>query len=204
MSHTLHRRGSKESLMEDFPMLAMGAQNVNRDGCAPKLAKVLEIMMKHNPVSYGSPPNNKFNSDADTIFKNIKDTSVMHAVYKTEDDVIAALKELREADLGISIVVSGLFEQAHQCCKQAGLKPHTVNTSLGIYGCTEKLPDEQILEIHTMCGHGMVPYNLIYDMIDRIKAGKMTCRQAAEKMGSGCICGIFNVDRAEKLLEKFL
>ncbi|MPN36157.1 hypothetical protein SDC9_183664 [bioreactor metagenome] len=102
------------------------------------------------------------------------------------------------------MIVSGLFDEVHQCCKQAGLKPHTVNTSLGIYGCTEKLPEEGILEIHTMFGHGMVPYNLIKDMIDQIKAGKTTCREAAEKMGKGCICGIFNIERAQKLLQDLL
>ena len=34
-----------------------------------------------------------------------------HAVFRSTDDVIGLLRELREKDLGVSIVVSGLFDR---------------------------------------------------------------------------------------------
>ena len=79
---------------------------------------------------------------------------------------------------------------------------HTVEHSLGIHGNTEKLPDEGILEITTMCGHALVSASLVTHLADQIKSGDMDYKAASTELSRGCACGIFNPYRAEKLLEK--
>lgn len=207
MSHTLHRTGSVEDLKNDFPMLALGAKDMNREGCAPKLQKILEIFTKFDTANCGiigfsekvTPENLE---EAKPI---LTDTGVVHAVFKSEEDVSACLKMIKDADLGISVTVSGLFDDVHECCHKADLTPHTVNTSLGVWGNTEeKMPkDERISRVSSMCGHGMIPFSLVEFVAEKIKAGKMTPEQAAMKIMPQCSCHIFNPERAARILASF-
>lgn len=204
MSHTLHRSGSEESLRHDFTILAMGAKGYNREGCASKLLKVGEIFLKHNPVNIGIlGMDGQLTADRlKEAEKTVLDNALTHAVFSNSSDLVECLKELREADLGISIVVSGLFDEVHQCCYKAGIEPHTVNLSLGIWGnIDENLPaDQRIIDISTMCGHGMIPFTLVEDMVKRVKAGRLTPEQAAAKMAPQCHCHVFNTERASRII----
>jgi hypothetical protein len=114
--------------------------------------------------------------------------------------VTEVLKELKEADLGLPAVVSDIFENVERCFEKVGLKHHTANLSLGIWGNTEKLPSDDILEVITMCGHAMVSANLVKTMVEEIKAGRKTPEEAAKVLASQCACGVFNPARAAKLL----
>lgn len=207
MSHTLHRTGTEESLQNDFPMLALGAKDFNREGCAPKLVQILEIFTKLDTANAGIiGMSEKVTADnLEEAKKLITDNAVVHAVFKSEEEVVKALKMIRDADLGISVTVSGLFGKVHACCKEAGLTPNTVNTSLGVWGNTEeKLPkDSRITEVSSMCGHGMVPFPLVESVAQKIKAGKMTPEQAAAKLFKQCSCHIFNPERAARILAGF-
>ena len=60
-----------------------------------------------------------------------------------------------------------------------------------------------MLEFITMCGHGMISKNLVIDNIEAVRAGRKKIHDAAVAIAQPCVCGIFNVDRAEKLLKKF-
>jgi hypothetical protein len=84
------------------------------------------------------------------------------------------------------------------------VKRHTCETSLGIWGKTERLPDEDILRFTTMCGHGQVPFNLVKKMIAEVKEGRLTVGEAAEEMAKPCQCGVFNPKRAAAMLEEIL
>jgi hypothetical protein len=112
------------------------------------------------------------------------------------------LKALKTEDLGLSVVVSGLFDNVQACCKQAGIEGHTVNQSLGRWGRTDRLPPDDILEINTMCGHGMVTVDLIEKIAKEVKEGSLLPEEGAENLFRPCMCGIFNPYRAAKLLRK--
>ena len=88
-------------------------------------------------------------------------------------------------------------------CQKLDIYPNAVNYSLGIHGATEKLPPEELLEIITMCGHGMISKDLVSKAIEEVKSGRKTPYEAAVMVSQPCVCGIFNVSRAEKLLEKY-
>ena len=95
-------------------------------------------------------------------------------------------------------------EQREQLCGEIGLKPHTVEHSLGIHGNTDRLPEENVLEISTMCGHSLVSPYLIHHMVEQIKGGSLTYEDAANELSRGCACGIFNSYRAGKLMKKIV
>jgi len=203
MTHTLHRRGTQDDLNDDYVVFAIAAQTVNAKGSSPKFKDFAEIVLKYNPVSFGDmKTGNKFNISIDKIHSEYRDNSIVHAVFKDEEIVAKVLKELKESDLGPSIVVSGLVQQTAECCQKAGIKPHTVEHSLGIHGKMELLPEEGVLEISTMCGHGMVAFSLVEDLAQRVNNGKMTAGDAANELARMCHCGVFNPDRAARIIKR--
>lgn len=202
MTHTLHRVGTVESLEGDYVFLCMPSKDINHVGSGPKLRRFFEIALRHNPVKIGDARlgNQYHQGGVDKILENVEDRAVIQAVFNNEEAVVAMMKDLKEADLGLSVVLSGLADHVHECCSKADLKVHTVNQSLGRWGKTEKLPPQHILEIATMCGHAMVSVNHIQEMIDEVKKGRKTAQEAAEELFKPCMCGIFNTDRAAKLI----
>jgi hypothetical protein len=199
MTHSLHRRGSAESLKEDFVFLFIPAKGINDDGHETKLQEFLRITLKHDPKNIGAITiGNMYSHQVDEIIDGA--TGVAHAVFDNTDAVTSVLKELKEADLGLSTIVSGIFENVDGCLEKAGLKHHTANFSLGIWGNTGKLPGDDVLEVTTMCGHAMVSSNLVLEMVKEVKAGTKTPDQAAKTLAPQCACGIFNPARAAKLL----
>ena len=40
------------------------------------------------------------------------------------------MKELKEKKIGISVVVSGLFDEVFECCQKAGIKPPLIEFAL--------------------------------------------------------------------------
>ena len=135
---------------------------------------------------------------------NLKDGSTSAAVFTDLDTLQKVIAELIEADLGISINVSGLLEGVQECCHKNGIERHSVEQSLGFWGSTDLLPERDVLEINTLCGHGMVSFNLIRKMMEQVRMRKLTPKEAAKIMGKCCECAAFNTTRAEHLLEKVL
>jgi len=201
MTHSLHRQGTKENLSRDYPLVAVAAHGFNDKGAGPKLGKFLEICWRHGPVNLGDMKQGSvFSHDAEKIYKNVSDTTIVECVFDDLGKVEAVLRDLREADIGMPVVVSGLVDSVRECCKKVGLEIHTVAQSLGVWGDTSRLPRKEVLEITTMCGHAMVSANLVEKMIDDIKKGKISAKKAAEKLTKPCECGIFNPTRAAELL----
>jgi hypothetical protein len=205
MTHTLHRKGTSDNLGNDYVVFGITAQTVNAKGSASLFGKFADIVLKYNPVSFGDmKTGNQFGVGVEAINAGYKDNTIVHAVFTDQDTVAQVLKELAEANLGISIVVSGLLEQVGECCHKAGIEPHTVEHSLGIFGRTDLLPETEVLEISTMCGHGMVAFSLVKDLAAKVKKGRMTSAQAAQELARMCHCGVFNPARAEAIINKMV
>jgi hypothetical protein len=204
MTHTLHRQGTMESLERDYVVFAMPSSGLNSQGSKPKLEKVFEILKRYNPVNVGdSKGGSRYSLGGDeAVRKILVENELVHAVYRSREQVIQVLKDLKDEDLGLSVTVSGLMENTHECCHKAGLTPHTIVMSLGIWGRTDLLPEEKIQKVATMCGHGLVSYNLIRELAEEVKAGRLTARKAGEMLAKPCICGVFNPERAAELIEE--
>lgn len=216
MSHTLHRVGTVENLKKDFVFLCMPSKDINHEGSAPKLKRFFELCEKNHCVTIGDCrggnewyQKEKYNLNDNLegrqhMIENVEDRAVITATFNNEEDVVNMLKDLKEEDLGMSIVLSGLVDRSAACAHKAGLEPHTVEHSLGRIGRTDLLPPNEILEIATMCGHSMVSVNFINEMIEKCRKGRCTPEQAAAELFKPCMCGIFNTDRAAMLIRTMI
>lgn len=205
MTHTLHRQGKAEDLKEDFVLLLRTSRWVNHDGSEETMRRIWEVISHHQQdlVNFGNH-NPTWGGGELYDMEALKkaNSRIIHAVFKDREKIKACLKEIKDNDFGISVVISGLCGETEKICSEIGLSPHTVNYSLGIHGKTDCVPQGEVLEIHTLCGHAMVSANLIQHMVKEIDKGKITCKAAAKKLSRMCDCGIFNTYRAEKLLCK--
>jgi hypothetical protein len=204
MTHTLHRVGTEESLSEDYVVLIMPSKDINHEGSGSKMRWFFEMALEAGAIKIGDARlgNEYHQGGVEKVIENVEDRAVVHAVFKQKDSLIKVLAALKEADLGLSVVVSGLFDQVGQCCRNVGLEKHTINQSLGRWGRTDKLPTQEILQLNTMCGHGMVTVGLIEEVIADVKAGRCTPEEGAELLFQPCMCGIFNPFRAARLLRE--
>jgi len=219
MTHSNHRRGSRESLMGDWVVfMAGGGRGVD----PANRAKFTEILLKHNPVGlstsdletrrrfryvkgWDSSKDSGIHKSASLEeVKACKTLSGGSAVFANFEDVRAVIREIVEADLGASVVVSGIFDKVHEALKEAGKDPHTVNMSAETFGRVDLLPEPKVLEITTMCGHHMVSSNLVKYLAEEVKKKRMTAEAAAVEMAKQCTCNFFNVERAKKLLTEYV
>lgn len=205
MSHTLHRRGSMESLAQDYVLFAMSAKGFNSENSRFALQEFLRIVDKHNWVNMGDMKTGGYYLvGKDAILNGVQDTSIVHGVFTSKADLKAAVRELKAADLGVSITISGILENVDGILREEGIDRHTVEVSLGIRGRTDKLPEEELLEVTTMCGHGMVSQTFVKQMLIDIKRGRRTPEEAANYLATPCVCGVFNPRRAQMLLEELV
>lgn len=205
MSHTLHRRGNPETFEKDFIIFSMTAKGFNEKNSKWALKEFLRILHKYNISNTGDmKTGGMYLVDKNEIVENVQDTSIVHAVFTDREEVKAALKELKEADLGVSVIVTGNVEEVNNICNEVGIKRHTVEYSVGIRGNLAKLPEEELLEITTMCGHGMVSHSLVRKMLIDIKKGRISIEDAAKHLSTPCVCGVFNPKRAAMLLSELV
>lgn len=205
MTNTLHRQGKAGNLKKDYVVFMTTAKGINREKSAAQIRQFMRICLKYNPINMGNiKQGNIYQDDVEIekLIAGLGDGAGSTAVFTDLDAVQKVIEELIEADLGISINISGLLEEVQECCGKAGISRHSAEHSLGFWGARERLPEREILEINTLCGHGMVSFNFIRKMIEYVKLRRLTPKKAARIMAKCCECGAFNPSRAEKLLEK--
>lgn len=205
MTHSLHRRGSVESLKHDFVFIARSSIDVNRVGCGPKFQRIRQILHAAGPVNTGlaeTGENMANGLNVERWLDRTSDDTIIASAFSSKERLKQVLRQLKDEDLGISITVSGLIEEVFGMAEELGLKPHTVNLSLGVLGKTELLPPEDTLELTTMCGHALVATELVHKLRAKVAAGTITRKEAARQIAEPCVCGVFNMERAEALLRK--
>ena len=201
MTHTNHRQGTIESLQRDYVVFIYPARGINDEGAGPKAEEFLRLGYSHGPVNAGpSRTGDVFLFDSQRVLDRINRVGSAYAVFDDKDKVTAFVKDLVRADLGVSIIVSGLIDEVGDICREVGIKRHTAQCSLGVWGKTDSLPPGEILDITTMCGHGMISANLVRRMAGEVNRGLLSFEEAASKLARPCSCGIFNPKRAQDLL----
>ena len=207
MTNTLHRRGTASNLKNDYILFCTLAKGVNSKGSGPKIQEFIRICLKYTPVNMGDGYLGNILQDdvgPQKFAADRKDGEGAAAVFTDLETLQKVIEELIQADLGISINVSGLLDEVQSCCRKVGIERHSVEHSLGIWGARDRLPEREILDVNTLCGHGMVSFNLIRKMVEYVKLRRLTPQKAANIMARCCECGAFNPVRAEQLLEKMV
>ncbi len=203
MTNTLHRQGTPESLAGDYVVFLTPAGEINREGCGEKKRRFLRLACAEGPVNLGADGKNLVTGgDPEQMIAAVTDESSVAATFSDPEAVRRLVGLLAREGLGISVNISGLAEAVDGILRSHGIMRHSIEHSLGVLGATDRLPTRQILEITTMCGHGLISHNFARKMIDWVKLGKLTPRQAARYLARPCVCGAFNIERAETLLAK--
>ncbi|OLE73708.1 MAG: hypothetical protein AUG12_04200 [Acidobacteria bacterium 13_1_20CM_2_57_8] len=219
MTNTLHRYGSGESFSDDYIVFAIPARGFNDNGAVEKLRQFLEIARKYKPVNMGDAshgsifrPSKELNPtvhwrrdlsrDFDSVVSSVSCTTTVAAVFDNQDQAVAFIQELKEADLGLSINISTALDKAQQCARRAGVERHSVEYSLGFFGQTDRMADRHTLELSTMCGHGMLSFDFVRKLVEWVKQGRRTPEQASATLARFCSCGVFNPTRACRLFQE--
>ena len=219
MTHTSHRRGDRESLEGDYIILSRMERYPLE--VQEKSRTLVKICAKHNTIGMRifdkdgqsirymkgwekkQDSGTLFSSTLEEILKVAEEpVRFSLAVYTNKEDVKKIIEELKEAELGLGIVVSGLFDEVFDICEKVGTGPHTVNLSAETLGNTALLPEPRVLELLTMCGHDYISRDLTKYLIERVRQGKTTAEEAAIELGKQCICNIFNQVRGADLIRK--
>ena len=203
MTHTNHRTGTRESLSKDYVVFMYAASGFNDKEAGPKLQEFLRLGLKHGSVNAGSARvGNMFTSSPEELVEGVAKMKNVYTVFDDREKAEAFVKDIVKADLGVSVVVSGLFDEVDGLCQAAGIKRHTAQCSLGVWGKTDKLPQAEIMDITTMCGHGLVASNLVRRMAADVRKGLISLEKAAGILAKPCACGIVNPRRVEDLLKQ--
>ena len=219
MTHSLHRFGRYEDLTGDYIVFAMPARGIN-DAEAVEVQKVfLSMALKHHPVNIGDAkrggeftPQAGLNPlvhwrrntepDPQAVVDGVEAPGIVAAVFDDYGRMEEFVRALQAAELGVSINISALADRAEDCCRACGITRHSVEYSLGFQGRTDLLPEKCVLELSTMCGHGTISFGLARKMVDRVRSGRRSPKEAARTLARFCVCSIFNPARAERILEE--
>lgn len=197
MTHTLNRTGLHSGNSgEEIVVLCMVQRKIKEEK-AEAMKLVTRAVLDHGPINFIGAPLGFGEEDVVALSPQ---TGIVTAVFDDADRVSALLAELQRLDLGISVVLSGLFADVRQLCARNDLMEHTFHTSLGVFGKTDRLPEDNVLEITTQCGHSLISPQLVRHLVRKIRKGKTTPAEAAQVLLKPCACGIMNPRRIESIL----
>lgn len=205
MTHSLHRSGDIESQKKDFVWLMYPKKGLNDKNCKDKALEFIAMAEAVGSENWGdvkTGPVLKF--PAAEIKQKLTDKSRIRGVFTKREQVITFLKQAKAKDMGLSVIISGVLSEIIPCCQAAGVTPHSINYSLGVWGKKELLPDETTLAMTTMCGHHMIAPKFVQYVRDQVKAKKLTPEAGALQLATFCYCGIFNQVRCADILRKEL
>lgn len=218
MTNTLHRYGNAESFRDDYVIFAIPCKGKNDEGAVERLSSFLRICAGHGPVNLGNSDNGSYRPsrklgpsvhwkrelapDHDGVISGVNGMATVAAVFDSGEKAEACLRELIDADLGLSVNVSTSVEGAGQLAAACGIARHSVEYSLGFTDSHDRLPNGRVLKLSTMCGHGMVSSDMAKKMLDMVTEGRRSPDEAAVTLARFCSCGVYNPTRAKRLLEE--
>ena len=199
MTHTLNRTGlqTDPSSKEYIFLCMIPAADKGQKTC--EMTEICEILIKHKPLNMIGLP---ADLDEAGLIRMAQRSTILTAVFTDRQTIETVVKEIKEKNLGISVVLSGLFDEINTVCRNTGTCEHTHNISLGVFGKTDQLPDEETMEITTQCGHALISSHYVDHIVKQVKKGRMTCEEGMIKLVKPCVCGIANPKRIKASLEK--
>ncbi len=220
MTNTLHRFGKPEDLKDDYVVFTLTCPGINDIGAVQKARDFLRVALKYNPVNLAAEPKNgpvfrpeknlnpfklyargrKETVSPEQVMEEMKPPGRGLVVFDKKQALEGFLKEIKELDLGLSVNVSSLVEDVREMAPRTGVLPHSINYALGFRGNLYHLPDQYVLALTTMCGHGLIASNFAKKMIDMVKEKRLAPEKAARYMAKFCVCGAFNTSRAVRIL----
>ncbi len=203
MTHTLLRTGSIESQRSEICWLVYNTKGVNDQDFVKTALSYIATIEVVGSDNWGDTKNGSImQGPAEKIKEGFTDSSRIRGVFSSKDKAVAFLRDIRKKELGMSVLIAGYLKDIAQICKEEKIKPYACNFSLGVFGKKELMADEKTLSITTMCGHHMIPTKYVQALQDDVDTGRMSADEAAKKLASFCMCGVFNPTRASAILKE--
>ncbi len=143
MTNTLHRFGPADDFKDDYILFAKTTKGKNDIGAVERLRTFLSICAQHQPVNLGDatkggifrPSRNltplshwkrEDRLSLEQVTTEFNERTTVAAVFDTIEALRACLEEVKAADLGLSVNIAAVVEDARACCRQVGITPHAV------------------------------------------------------------------------------
>ncbi len=221
MTNTLHRFQKPDDPKDDYIVFTLTTSGVNDIGATEKGREFLRAALKYNPINIHSGNGPMYRPEKElTPFKlyaggrreTVSPEQMLREIKPPGGSVLVVfdnkhaleefLKEIKKMDLGLSVNVSSLVDDVREMIPRTGVVPHSINYALGFRGSPYRLPDRNVLELTTLCGHGLISNNFARKMINMVKEKRVTPKKAAGYMSTFCACGAFNTTRAVRILRR--
>lgn len=203
MTHSLHRSGTVESMRGDYVWFMYQAKGINDKDIAPKAMEFIATAEAVGSENWGDVKSGSvLEFPVEEIKARVTDRSRLRGVFTRRAQVVKFIEQIKEKDLGLSVVIAGVLDEVLPACKEANVTPHTINYSLGVWGKKELLPSEEVLAVTTMCGHHQISPKLVQKKVEEVRIGRKSPEEAAKELALYCPCGIFNQVRCAKLVEE--
>ena len=203
MTHSLHRSGDIESQKEDYVWFMYQTKGVNDVNIKPKALEFIAVAEAVGSENWGDVKSGpKLRYSIEEIKDKLSDKSRLRGIFTRRQQVVDFLRQIKAKDLGMSVIITGVLSEVIPACEEAGVTPHSINYSLGVWGKKDNLPDDTTLSITTMCGHHMIPPKFVQHVRKRVKKGKITEEEGAKELAEFCYCGIFNHIRCANILKR--
>ncbi len=223
MTNTLHRFQKPDDPKDDYIVFTLTTRGVNDIGATERGREFLRAALKYNPVNINAHSGNgpmfrpekkltpfklyvrgrKETVSPEQMIKEMNPPGGrVLVVFDNKQALEGFLREIKEMDLGLSVNVSSLVDDVREMIPRTGVVPHSINYALGFRGSRYRLPDRSVLELTTLCGHGLISNNFARKMINMVKEKRVTPIKAAGYMSKFCVCGAFNTTRAVRILRR--
>ena len=203
MTHSLHRSGDIEAQKKDFVWFMYQTKGVNDKNIKPSALEFIAAAEECGSENWGdvkTGPISKYS--VEEIKDKITDQSRLRGVFTRRDQVVEFLEIVKSKETGMSVVISGVLSEVLPACKDAGVTPHSINYSLGVWGKKDNLPDDVTLSVTTMCGHHMIPPKFVSHIRNQVEKGRLSAEEGAIKLANFCYCGIFNQVRCSDIIKE--
>ena len=203
MTHSLHRSGDIEAQKKDFVWFMYQTKGVNDKNIKPSALEFIAAAEECGSENWGdvkTGPISKYS--VEEIKDKITDQSRLRGVFTRRDQVVEFLEIVKSKETGMSVVISGVLSEVLPACKDAGVTPHSINYSLGVWGKKDNLPDDVTLSVTTMCGHHMIPPKFVNHIRNQVEKGRLSAEEGAIKLANFCYCGIFNQVRCSDIIKE--
>ena len=213
MTTVLHRSPKIDHLKKDYAIKNKAKKGIDdvdektKQHTIDISRKIVQIIYDHHPVNMGqgrlgSLAQGRSIEDILDGLKNIGGLSA--SIFDNRGAVLETVKTIKEGEFGQSITLAGAIDDIFEICREVGTVPHTAIVPLGIWGRTELLPREGVMEMTMMCGHGLLGGGHVETVLKRVKNNEITIDEAASVLSKVCVCGAFNNSLAKELIAEAL
>jgi hypothetical protein len=188
MSHSVHRRGTKDTLDKDFVLISLVTSRLKTfwTSVREKMRTLVDICMRYSPENFN------------------RGKYYFQGCYSDSFRVKELIRDLKGSNLGLSVVLTGDREQIIAMAREMGLRLNSVHLSLGVFGDKSLLPEEKILEMTTMCGHHCISPALVKGAVESINMKRVDMEEAVHQISRHCVCNIFSRSRAKEIFSEMI